>query len=201
MPKLSRSITSLSSPAADERLLSATANLNKAKLRILQFRTYDDDLFAWKPCAEAQPARAVLGQSLRRLRALDGDLFPAPRMHWLWAAVTAANAQEGAVPLTRFRTLVARDEVPPLAHFLDASGAQLLAPRLDFRLDSSWRVQNTADAGQSAIISRTSPADIPVHLQHRTRAGSGSSRAPACAASKPTYLAPQRTAPTTSSDS
>ncbi|GJE96084.1 F-box protein [Phanerochaete sordida] len=144
MSELSLSIDALFGNATDERLLSAIAN--KAKLRILNFTLYDGDLCAWVPSAEAQPAGAVLGQSLRQLHALDGDLFPAPRMHRLWAAVTAAKAQAGAVPLTRFGTSVARNGVLPLARLLDASGAQLLTLRLDFRADPSWRVQDTADA-------------------------------------------------------
>ncbi|GJE96083.1 hypothetical protein PsYK624_122760 [Phanerochaete sordida] len=134
-----------------EQLLLAIANMEK--LRILDFTVSYGGLYSWMPGAGSQPASDVLGRGLRRLRALHGDLFPAPRMHRLWGAVTAAKAQAGAVPLTRFGTSVARNGFAPPARFLEASGAPLETLQLDLRVNSSRREDNTVAAFHASRLS------------------------------------------------
>ncbi|GJE96088.1 hypothetical protein PsYK624_122810 [Phanerochaete sordida] len=122
------------------------------KLRVLDFVSHGS-LYAWMPNAGLQPATDVVGGGLCRLHSLDGDMFPAPRTHRLWAALTAAKAQEGAVPLTHFGTSVARNGFQQLGHFLDVSGANLRTLRLDLRAISFLRQHNTINVFRSSGLS------------------------------------------------
>ncbi|GJE96086.1 hypothetical protein PsYK624_122790 [Phanerochaete sordida] len=134
-----------------ERLLSAIANMDK--LRVLFFDVSYGGLHSWSPSVGSQPSGAVLGHGLRRLHSFHGDMFPAPRMHRLWAAITAAKAQVGAAPLTHFGTSMARNGFQPLARFLEVSGGQLQTLHLDLRVAASWREHNTVEAFHSSGLS------------------------------------------------
>ncbi|GJE96093.1 hypothetical protein PsYK624_122860 [Phanerochaete sordida] len=110
-------------------------------------------LYAWTPNTGPQPSSTVLGHSLRRLHSFHGHMFPVERMYRLWAAITAAKAQEGAVPLTHLGTSMARSGFQPFARFLEASGTHLQSLHLDMRVVAFWREDNAVDAFHSSGLS------------------------------------------------
>ncbi|GJE96037.1 hypothetical protein PsYK624_122300 [Phanerochaete sordida] len=111
-----------------EQLLLAIAR--KERLRALDF-TPRGLLYNWRHGAHVHAGRALAVYGLRELRSLDGDIFPASRMHRFWTALAAAKAEAGAAPLDHFGTTV-RD-LQPLARFMRDVGAQLRSLRLDIR--------------------------------------------------------------------
>ncbi|GJE96061.1 hypothetical protein PsYK624_122540 [Phanerochaete sordida] len=137
-----------------ERLLCAIAN--KEKLRVLDFTVSYGGLYSWMPDAGAQSSGDVLGHGLRLLHALHGDLFPAPRIHRHWAAVTAAKGLEGAVLLTCFGMSMAQKRVCASRTLPRASDTPLDALQLDLRVKSFWRENNTVTAFRASRLSLAS---------------------------------------------